>query len=115
MTPESFNVHVAGQEDSPFLGGEVWSPLAPTRCWWRVRKAKPVGSARGRDANPPLPSLLKPLGSRACLLTVACVRACVLACSARVARQMPVEEIELHLLKEKKGMWPRGLVKKHYE
>lgn len=44
VTADTLNVHVAGQQDAPLVGGELGGRLLPARCSWRVRTAKAVGS-----------------------------------------------------------------------
>ena len=71
VTADTLNVHIAGQEDAPFLGGELCGRINPARCWWKVRP---------------------------------CVRA---------IDSQKIDEIELHLVKEKKSYW-YNLIRKHY-
>lgn len=44
VTRDGLNVHIAGQEDSPFLAGKLRGRIEPSRCTWRVRHCKPKGT-----------------------------------------------------------------------
>ena len=44
VSASTLNVHVAGQEESPLLGGELGGRIQPSKCSWRVKSAPPVGT-----------------------------------------------------------------------
>jgi hypothetical protein len=46
VTSEAVNVHIAGREDEPLLGGELAGRLEPARCRWIIRDGGSVGSIR---------------------------------------------------------------------
>ena len=33
---DAFNIHLAGQEDTPLLAGELFGRLLPHKCSWRL-------------------------------------------------------------------------------
>ena len=39
---DSVNLHIAGQEESPLLGGETYGRILPASCTWRVLPAEQV-------------------------------------------------------------------------
>ena len=41
VTDDALNVHVAGKEDAPMLGGELYGKIDVARCKWRVRSCRP--------------------------------------------------------------------------
>ena len=49
VTATSLNVHLAGQEDRPLLGGELYGRIVPTGCSWKVVPGKAVGSMQVED------------------------------------------------------------------
>ena len=42
VTADSVNLHIAGQEESPLLGGETYGRILPASCTWRVLPAEQV-------------------------------------------------------------------------
>ena len=44
VTADTFNVHLAGHEDAPLVGGALYGRIAPARCGWHMRAAAPVGT-----------------------------------------------------------------------
>ena len=44
VTDNALNIHIAGQEDMPILGGQLRGKIDPRQCSWRVRKGKKKGS-----------------------------------------------------------------------
>jgi hypothetical protein len=54
VTADGLNIHVAGQEDAPIIGGQLRGKIDVPRCSWRVRKAKKSSwkqNAGGREVE----------------------------------------------------------------
>ena len=52
----AFNIHLAGQEDTPLLAGELFGRLLPHKCSWRLNPLRDGGTgeqAAERLAPPP--------------------------------------------------------------
>ena len=62
VTPEALNVHIAGQEDAPMLGGELRGRIDVSKCTWRIRSAKPRKSAPSIKVEEMVISLAKASG-----------------------------------------------------
>ena len=43
VTTEALSVYVAGQDDAPVVAGVLCGRIEPSKCTWRVRRAKPRG------------------------------------------------------------------------
>ena len=44
VTASTLNVHIVGQQDAPFVGGELHGRIVPAKCTWSVRAGTPVDS-----------------------------------------------------------------------
>ena len=41
---DAFNIHLAGQEDTPLLAGELFGRLLPHKCSWRLNPLRDGGA-----------------------------------------------------------------------
>lgn len=41
---DAFNIHLAGQEDTPLLAGELFGRLLPHKCSWRLNPLREGGT-----------------------------------------------------------------------
>ena len=46
LSADTLNIHVAGQEEAPLLGGELCGRLDVSRCSWAIRDGEPIGSIK---------------------------------------------------------------------